>query len=235
MPKKHFLLKVPMTLLEKLEKANTPGEILGHMEQSQSSSGPPKLRITLSDKFAGEGSGSSSVYNIKEIPTSKLASKMLVYSGSSDRNKREGILEGEVAKVWNAEPSKKIEDYTAILKKRRTAELEKKKEAVKSIDSKTVMDLQRKKLAEKRRKQAELRNQNPKKRRELHVKKSEKEVEAMIFAAFDKQEYYTAKQLEGYTDQPTAYLKTFLRRMCDHHKQGPHIHHYSLKSIYGRN
>jgi len=89
-------------------------------------------------------------------------------------------------------------------------------------------------LDRKRKMDLEKAGRETKQRRMLYVKKSKSEVESMIFQAFEKQSHYTLKQLQDFTQQPKDYLTGFLRDMCEYHKNGEHIHTYSLKPIYGR-
>jgi len=232
MKRQLYLLKVPSTLLETWDQQKNGGQVIGYLEKAKQNlpSGKSNLKITL-------GQGDDREYKVKELETGRLASKMVVFSGSSDRKKRDGKCEGEISKVWTATPAQKIKEYSQRLKHKLEERIKAKKSSVTKVTEETVREIRIKQKERERLERHKRRRENQdgpsaKKVRELHVKKSEVEVESMIYDAFGKQAYYTLAQLQGYTDQPKPYLKSFLDRMCNYHRSGEHIHHYSLKPEY---
>ncbi|KAL7646046.1 UNVERIFIED_CONTAM: hypothetical protein RMT77_002947 [Armadillidium vulgare] len=57
-------------------------------------------------------------------------------------------------------------------------------------------------------------------------------VQEMLFAAFEKHQYYNIKDLEKITAQPITYLKEILKEMCDYNLKNPHKNMWELKPEY---
>eukprot|EP01124_Arcella_intermedia_P036880 TRINITY_DN974_c0_g1_i1.p1 TRINITY_DN974_c0_g1~~TRINITY_DN974_c0_g1_i1.p1 ORF type:complete len:264 (+),score=73.43 TRINITY_DN974_c0_g1_i1:90-881(+) len=58
---------------------------------------------------------------------------------------------------------------------------------------------------------------------------------SMIFDCFERQEFWTIKDLNDELKQPLNYLKNILSKYCDYIKKGPHKGHYEIKSEYAPN
>ncbi|XP_053214194.1 general transcription factor IIF subunit 2-like [Panonychus citri] len=54
----------------------------------------------------------------------------------------------------------------------------------------------------------------------------------MLFKAFEKHQYYTSKDLEKITKQPSTYLKTILKEICVYNTKNPHKNKWELKPEY---
>lgn len=54
----------------------------------------------------------------------------------------------------------------------------------------------------------------------------------MLFAAFEKHQYYNIKDLEKITRQPIPYLKEILKEICNYNVKNPHKSMWELKQEY---
>lgn len=54
----------------------------------------------------------------------------------------------------------------------------------------------------------------------------------MLYAAFEKHQYYNIKDLQKITKQPITYLKEILKEMCDYNMKNPHKNMWELKPEY---
>jgi len=54
----------------------------------------------------------------------------------------------------------------------------------------------------------------------------------MMFAAFEKHQYYNIKDLVRITKQPVTYLKEILKEVCDYNIKNPHKNMWELKPEY---
>ncbi|KAF9804101.1 hypothetical protein SFRURICE_020529 [Spodoptera frugiperda] len=54
----------------------------------------------------------------------------------------------------------------------------------------------------------------------------------MLFAAFEKHQYYNIKDLQKITKQPIVYLKEILKEVCNYNLKNPHKNMWELKPEY---
>lgn len=54
----------------------------------------------------------------------------------------------------------------------------------------------------------------------------------MLFAAFEKHQYYNIKDLQKITRQPIVYLKEILKEVCNYNLKNPHKNMWELKPEY---
>jgi len=54
----------------------------------------------------------------------------------------------------------------------------------------------------------------------------------MLFAAFEKHQYYNIKDLVKITKQPVTYLKEILKEICVYNMKNPHKNTWELKPEY---
>lgn len=64
------------------------------------------------------------------------------------------------------------------------------------------------------------------------VRDDKDKVMGMLFAAFEKHQYYSLRHLVGITNQPVTYLKEILNEMCNYCMKKPHKSMYELKPEY---
>ena len=57
-------------------------------------------------------------------------------------------------------------------------------------------------------------------------------VMGMLFAAFEKHQYYNLKDLVEITKQPVTYLKEILKELCNYNLKNPHKNTWELKPEY---
>ncbi|KAK8377615.1 hypothetical protein O3P69_013927 [Scylla paramamosain] len=85
----------------------------------------------------------------------------------------------------------------------------------------------------------------PKNRHKVHIEMDERrkaegkkarddkdKVMEMLFAAFEKHQYYNIKDLQKLTRQPITYLKEILKEVCDYNVKNPHRNMWELKPEY---
>lgn len=64
------------------------------------------------------------------------------------------------------------------------------------------------------------------------VRDDKDKVTNVLFAAFEKHQYYNIKDLAGITRQPVTYLKEILSEVCNYNLKNPHRNMYELKPEY---
>lgn len=72
-------------------------------------------------------------------------------------------------------------------------------------------------------------------RKKAEGKKARDDKEAvheMLFAAFEKHQYYNIKDLVNITRQPITYLKEILKDVCNYNLKNPHKNMWELKPEY---
>lgn len=57
-------------------------------------------------------------------------------------------------------------------------------------------------------------------------------VQELLFAAFEKHQYYNVKDLVRITQQPVVYLKEILNEICIYNMKAPHRNMWELKPEY---
>ena len=77
--------------------------------------------------------------------------------------------------------------------------------------------------------------QLPDKNKKDEVKKArldKEQVNELLFAAFEKHQYYNIKDLVRMTQQPINYLKDILKEICTYNMKAPHRNMWELKPEY---
>ena len=64
------------------------------------------------------------------------------------------------------------------------------------------------------------------------VRDDKDQVEEILFAMFEKHQYYNIKDLQRKTRQPLAYLKTILNKLCKYNVRNPHKNMWELRPEY---
>jgi transcription initiation factor TFIIF subunit beta len=75
-------------------------------------------------------------------------------------------------------------------------------------------------------------NQFEKKDKVKRLRKDKEKVLDILFAAFNKHQYYGIKDLVKITQQPAAYLKDILHEICRYNAKGSHKNTWELKDEY---
>lgn len=223
--KRFWLAKIPNWILDDWKKDTDPGHTLGYISidpnkkvgkyqqmrmhlTSQNPDIPKELRITVRDKTP----------------------KMMVFTNRAEKLK----IEGGVEVTCDVKPFDNAEYRNLLMRRHRKATT---KTAVikrllggpiNSTSTNRTSTISRIALPERR--PSERYTPKPKRAR-----MDRKALEYLLFRLFDKKMHYNINELVALTDQPKAFLKNVLGDICDHHKTGNYIHHYSLKAKYQTN
>ncbi|GFS79365.1 general transcription factor IIF subunit 2 [Trichonephila clavipes] len=79
---------------------------------------------------------------------------------------------------------------------------------------------------------AEIEYEQKKKAEGRKARDDKDKVMDMLFAAFEKHQYYNIKDLEKITKQPVPYLKEILKEICNYNAKNPHKSTWELKPEY---
>nr|KAG5699075.1 hypothetical protein BaRGS_017758 [Batillaria attramentaria] len=80
--------------------------------------------------------------------------------------------------------------------------------------------------------QSVIEEKRQKKEQEKRSRLDKDKVMDMLFAAFEKHQYYNVKDLVGITKQPIPYLKEILQEICVYNMKAPHKNMWELKPEY---
>ena len=225
-----WLVKVPNYLAEVWNKADSTG-IVGTLEIPMNSA-PNNVSFRLAENLVKHGS----IENVDIPPEHKLIMSdvhqtMGVFSETpldDDECNSDGhsqiAFEGKISKRTDCRPLETA-GYMMLKKKsiekacRPERQAKQLKEVVKSF--KPVNDHQVDMEPEKKRKEDRKR-----------VRGERDDVLDIIFAAFEKHQYYSLKDLVGITQQPVVHLKAILRDVCNYNLKNPHKNTYELKPEY---
>lgn len=75
-------------------------------------------------------------------------------------------------------------------------------------------------------------NNNDKKDKTKRLRNDKIKVQDDLFRAFNKHQYYTIKDLETITKQPSSYLKDILHELCRYNGKGAHKNTWELKEEF---
>lgn len=64
------------------------------------------------------------------------------------------------------------------------------------------------------------------------ARENKDQVNEMLFAAFEKHQYYNIKDLQKLTRQPITYLKEILKEICNYNVKNPHKNTWELENEY---
>jgi len=64
------------------------------------------------------------------------------------------------------------------------------------------------------------------------IRLEKEQVQELLFAAFEKYQYYNVKDLVRITNQPVAFLKEVLKEVCVYNVKAPHKNMWELKAEY---
>lgn len=157
-------------------------------------------------------------FAISDISHQHLA----VFSEQIDDKSRRLVLEGNVVQKGECRP---IADSRYMdLKKQRIVEARQPTRLVQQLDKAVVNKIK----ATTVRPEAETRRRNDQKK----SREDKDKVLDMLFAAFEKHQYYYLRDLEKITNQPVSYLKEILKEVALHNVKNPHKNMWELKPEY---
>ncbi|GIY63228.1 general transcription factor IIF subunit 2 [Caerostris extrusa] len=225
-----WLVKVPKYISSLWEKSQPLSEA-GRLRIVKNS-GKPDITFTLSDEMLKNPDGSKN----KELPRehrfviSNISHQTLAVFGcetednGNDSKPGKLVLGGHVLQKGECRPLadkcymnlKKDMILQATKPKRQVKQLTKAVNSFKPIsDHKHNIEYEQKKKAEGRK-----------------ARDDKDKVTEMLYAAFEKHQYYNIKDLEKITKQPVPYLKEILKEICNYNAKNPHKSTWELKPEY---
>jgi len=239
-----WLVKVPKYISDRWEKAAANTEV-GKLRIRKVNGAKPEVNFTLSDAVCAPVAGlseenkmelvrNSSTY--QEIPkehkfrVSSIAAQTLgVFShtlGDSEKSVVDKLsVEGKV--VQRAECCPNNSSLYAAIKKEALTKAGEPKRMVKQLDKHVTTSFKpvanhATNLAHERQKKAEGKK----------MRDDKDKVQEILFALFEKHQFYNIKDLATETRQPMAYLKQILKEVCNYSVKPPHRNMWELKPEY---
>ncbi|RWR98953.1 transcription initiation factor IIF: small subunit-like protein [Dinothrombium tinctorium] len=230
-----WLVKVPKYISSRWERAPPLSEV-GRLKITKGPGGKPEILFDLSDdlvamKDAQNSSGSTSKdqpvipkahrFTISDISNQHLA----VFSHSEDEKGNQVLaVEGNVVQKGECRPMGDNK-YMALKKKTIVAARQPTKQVL-QLD-KAVVNY--KPIAAHK---ADIEFEQRRKAEGKKSREDKDKVMDVLFAAFEKHQYYNIKDLERITKQPIPYLKEILKEICIYNAKNPHKNMWELKPEY---
>jgi len=219
-----WLVKVPKYIANIWDKA-APLSEAGRISIMKGVAGKTEIKFRVSNVPPEDKLPVDHQFLISNIQNQSLA----VYSQPKAVNE-DGVdcgigkifLEGHVVQKGECRPSGEDKDYMR-LKRQKIIEESQPKRTVVALDrvvqsykpiSKHVHDVE---------------YENRKKTEGKKARGDKDQVMEMLFAAFEKHQYYNIKDLEKITKQPVPYLKEILKEICNYNVKNPHRNMWELK------
>uniref|UniRef100_T1IN73 General transcription factor IIF subunit 2 n=1 Tax=Strigamia maritima TaxID=126957 RepID=T1IN73_STRMM len=221
-----WLVKVPKYISTRWNKSSSleVGKLAISKVVSPSAGSAIDVRFVLHDFVAAIKENADDTPIPKEhklVLSNNNAQSLAVYSQCGDKLS----LEGKVVEKAECRPSHNDKDYMK-LKKQSIFRASQPQRTVKQLDRivnsyKPVSDHKNNIEFE------QMKKSEGKKSREDKDKVME-----MLFAAFEKHQYYNIKDLVRITRQPITYLKEILKEFCNYNLKNPHKNMWELKPEY---
>jgi len=219
-----WLVKVPKYIAERWDKA-APMSEAGRISIMKGSAGKTEIKLRLSNVTNEDKLPADHRFIISNIHNQSLA----VYSQPKAVNE-DGVdcgsgrifLEGHVVQKGECRPIgndvsymqlKRQKILEASVPKRQVVALERVVQNYKPI-SKHVFEVE---------------YENRKKAEGKKARGDKDQVMELLFAAFEKHQYYNIKDLERITKQPVPFLKEILKEICNYNGKNPHRNMWELK------
>lgn len=218
-----WLVKVPKYLAERWEKPSSTAEV-GKLRITRSKVGPqkPDVVFTSSDTILSQDGPPTAIPRHHKFALTGMSNQnLVVYSQSQQLGSEQISVEGKVIQRAECHP---VADDSYMKLKRKQLEINNKpKREIVLLQSVVPMYKPRShhvsSLEDRRR------VKDGGKRSRLDKDK----VMDMLFAAFEKHQYYNVKDLVGITKQPIPYLKEILQEICVYNMKAPHKNMWELK------
>lgn len=224
-----WLVKVPKYISSRIERASPMSEV-GRLKITKGVGGKPDIYFSLANEMVNmkEVGEKTAIPKEHKFIISNIHNQTLsVFSqnkGETDIPEGKIFIEGQVVQKGECRP--KGDDRYMQLKRATILQASQPTRLVKQLDKvvqnykpisdhKNNIEFEQKKKAE------------GKKSREDKDKVTE-----MLFAAFEKHQYYNIKDLEKITRQPIPYLKEILKEICNYNGKNPHKNMWELKPEY---
>lgn len=231
-----WLVKVPKYISECWKKAKA-GDEVGKVVISKSKGGS-EVMFSVNDRLAATGTLSPDepakiptdhVFTITGIANqsmSVLSTKPLPGSSSSQHSTMSEYnvaIEGKVIQRAECRPVENA-GYMALKRSRLEAGNRPRNEVVQlskpvNIKPKAIHD-------------SELEYNQRKKEEGKKTRLEKEQVQDLLFAAFEKHQYYNVKDLVRITNQPITFLKEVLKEICNYNMKAPHKNMWELKEEY---
>jgi len=237
-----WLVKVPKYISDRWEKS-APNTEVGKLRIRKVTGAKPEVNFTLSDAVCAPLAGlsendkmelvrNSSTY--QQIPkehkfrVSSIAAQTLgVFSHTSgdieDTSSVDKLsVEGKV--VQRAECCPNNSSLYSAIKKEALTKAGEPKRMLKQLDKHVTTSF--KPVANHA---ANLANERQKKTEGKKMRDDKEKVQEILFALFEKHQFYNIKDLAQETRQPMAYLKQILKEVCNYSVKPPHRNMWELK------
>ena len=226
-----WLVKVPKYINQKWEKA--PGNVeVGKLRISKSVGQKAVVTLALSESVLAQDAGQSSIPKDHHLDVQIVERQTLgVFSHSIPANLDSVVpetekltLEGKIQQKLECRPYAdkgymrlKAETFRkAAQPARQVQQLDRIVQNYKPVaNHKHNIEYEEKKKAEGKK-----------------ARDDKDAVLEMMFAAFEKHQYYNIKDLVRITKQPVTYLKEILKEVCDYNIKNPHKNMWELKPEY---
>jgi len=241
-----WLVKVPKFISDRWQKAPASTEV-GKLRIRRTPGSKPDVRITLADNICAPVSGITEhekLNLVRNSATSKTIPKEHKFTVSNIALQTLGVfsqtsgdseavppipdkisVEGKVVQRAECRPIQS-KNYMDI-----------KKEAIEKAGEpkRRVIHLQKHVTTTYRPISNHASNIQYDKQKKLEGKKmrdDKDKVQEILFALFEKHQYYNIKDLVTETRQPAAYLKEILKEVCNYNVKNPHKNMWELKPEY---
>lgn len=217
-----WLVKVPKYISNRWNKLRDTE--VGRLRISKSSSAKLDVVFTLSDNVVKCSDPGDNIIIPKEhqFVVSKISAQSLaVFSQSTERI----IMEGRVTQKAECRPVANDMKYMQ-LKKHTISQQSQPIRTTKQIGH--VVNVYKPVSDHKNNIEFELQKKSEGKK----SRDDREKVMDMLFAAFEKHQYYNIKDLVRITRQPITYLKEILKDICNYNLKNPHKNMWELKPEY---
>ncbi|KAJ1523775.1 hypothetical protein ONE63_001608 [Megalurothrips usitatus] len=226
-----WLVKVPKYISQKWEKSAGNVEV-GKLRISKSAGQKAAVTLALSDNLVAQDGGQSTIPKDHRLTVQIVERQTLgVFSHSSPSNldavvpdSEKLCLEGKIQQKLECRP---YADKGYMRLKAET--FRKAAQPVRQIQQLDRVVHNFKPVSNHKH------NIEYEERKKAEGKKARDDKDAvleMMFAAFEKHQYYNIKDLVRITRQPVTYLKEILKEVCDYNIKNPHKNMWELKPEY---
>lgn len=231
-----WLVKVPKYISECWKKAS-PGDEVGKVVISKQK-GSSEVKFSVNDRLAAADAMMSDepatiptdhIFTMTGIANQTMCVLSTESQPGSSSNQHSTISEYKVAvegKVIQRAECRPIENagYMALKRSRLEAGNRPRNEVVQlskpvSIKPKAIHE-------------SELEYNQRKKEEGKKTRLEKEQVQDLLFAAFEKHQYYNVKDLVRITNQPITFLKEVLKEICNYNMKAPHKNMWELKEEY---
>jgi len=236
-----WLVKVPKYISDRWEKAAANTEV-GKLRIRKTNGTKPEVNFTLSDSVCAPMTGLSEMDKMdlirgsathQQIPkehkfkVSSIAAQTLgVFSHTAEAERGDRLsVEGKV--VQRAECCPNNSSLYANIKKEALTKAGEPRRLLKQLDKHVTTSF--KPVANHA---SNLAHERMKKTVGKATRDDKEKVQEILFALFEKHQFYNIKDLAQETRQPMAYLKEILKEVCNYSVKPPHRNMWELKPEY---